>query len=418
MILLCLNGIIGAGLFLLPGKLDALAGKWGVLIYLLVATIVISIAWCFAQCATRYQKNGGAYLYAKEAFGPFIGFEIGLMRLFSGMVAWATLAVGFLTALGTLFPEVLMAPVKHCLIVGLIGGLGIINLFGIRMIQGLNNIITAAKLLPLCALICVGFFFITPSHLVDFGALSLTAKTVGSSALLIFYAFSGFEALPIAAAEMKDPQKNIPRAIMVAIALCSLLYFLVHLLCIGLLGPELAESNAPLADAANTLFGNRAKYLVTLAMLISIGGVTVVSSFTTPRSCVALAQDRMIPQQLVKNNSFGSPYLAILLSVTLTCAIAFSGNFVQLVTISVVSRFAQYVTTCLALYVFDRKGIMKPFNRPWKRVIPLFALLGIGWLLLQTELYQLCWGCGALILGIPLYFLQRKSLGHQKDVVL
>jgi len=415
MILMCLNGTIGAGLFLLPGTLYSLTGTWGILIYMFVGAIVLSIAWCFAQCATVFQRNGGAYVYAREAFGNFIGFEVGIMRLVSVVIAWATLAVGFCMALGAIFPVVLLTPFKQMLIIGLIMSLGVVNLFSIRVLQSLNNIVTIAKLFPLFGLISAGFFFINPSHLLDFNSIAVNTHTVGSGAILIFFAFAGFETLTIAAAEMKNPKKNVPIALMVAISLSTIIYLLVHLLCIGLLGPSLAESTTPFADIAYVIFGNYTQLIIVLATLIAIGGVTIVSSFIVPRICVALAQDQLIPRCFIKYNAFGSPYVAILLSTLVTCVIAVSGNFVQLVTISVVSRFTQYISTCLALFIFDKKGILKSFNRPWKKIIPTFGLIGIGWLLLQTDIDQLFWGCGALICALPFYFLQRKKMNKQNE---
>jgi amino acid transporter len=410
MILLCLNGIVGSGLFLLPGQVAALVGNWGLFLYVGVALVVMAIAWCFVKCASRYSCNGGAYLYAKEAFGSFIGFEIGIMRWVVGMIAWGSLAVGFVTALGSICPIVLLAPFKQLIIIGLIGGLGLINSFGLSTMKRLNNVITVAKLLPLLAFLVLGIFYIDPSHFSLISSPALHIGSFGSAALIMFYAFSGFESLPVAAADMKEPKKNIPIAIMTAIALSSCLYFLVQFICVGTLGSHLASSASPIADVAQLLYGHVGKLFVSIAMLVSIGGITIASSFFTPRSCSALAEDGMLSPKLFKQNRFGSPHVAILISVLITTAIALSGNFVQLVTISVVSRFAQHITTCLALYVFEKRGVMNPFDKPWKKAIPVIALTGILWLLFHAELYQVLWGFGALVLGVPLYFFQKWTL--------
>ena len=122
-----------------------------------------------------------------------------------------------------------------------------------------------------------------------------------------------------------------------------------------------------------------------------------------------MAEEGSFFPKFFNQNRFGSPYRAIMVSMFLTAVIALSGNFVQLVTISVVARFAQYISTCLSLYVFEKKGIMKPFDRPWKRIIPLIGLAGMGALIAHAEIYQLVWGFGALVLGVPLYFWQKRS---------
>lgn len=407
MILLCLNGIIGSGLFLLPGQVATIVGKWGILVYLVVAMIVMSIAWCFVKCAGHYSRSGGVYLYAKEAFGHFVGFEIGIMRWAVSMIAWASLMVGFMTALGFIYPVVMTAPLKQILIASGISLLGLLNIFGVKTVKRLSNVITLAKIVPLLVFVAVGLFSMQSNYLFAPEENPFHIGTFGSAALMIFYAFSGFEGFPVAAGEMNNPKKNVPLAIMTAVILSSLIYFLVQTICIGTLGPALAGNASPIADVAALLCGKSGKFLVSLAMLISIGGVAIASSFMTPRTCAVLAHEKMLPAKLIEENRFGAPHIAILISTLITCAIALSGSFVQLATISVISRFAQNISTCLALFAFDRKGIMQPFSHPLKKAIPLFALLGMAWLLLYAQPYQLLFGFGALLLGIPLYFLNK-----------
>ena len=134
MILFCLNAIIGSGLFLLPGAVASIAGKWALLAYFAIALIVMAIAWCFAKCASGFSRNGGVYLYAKEAFGNFIGFEIGIIHFVVCIIAWASLAVGFASALGAFFPVLLLNPFKQIFLISLIGALGVLNLLGVKAV--------------------------------------------------------------------------------------------------------------------------------------------------------------------------------------------------------------------------------------------------------------------------------------------
>src|SRR5262249_25140387 len=109
-VLLGMNGVVGSGIFLLPGKVMDLAGHWSIAVFFLVTMVVLAIAWCFAKCATLFSRNGGAYVYAKEAFGDFIGFEIGFMRWIVGIMAWASIVVGFVTAVSSVWPSALQEP--------------------------------------------------------------------------------------------------------------------------------------------------------------------------------------------------------------------------------------------------------------------------------------------------------------------
>lgn len=414
MVLLGINGIIGSGIFLLPGQVMSIIGSSSLLAYAFVTLIVLTVAWSFAKCAALFNRNGGAFVYAKEAFGSFVGFEIGLMRWVSGMIAWATMAVAFVIALSTLWPEVLQEPVRSLFLLGWIGGLGIINLMGVDWIKPLNNIVTVAKLLPLLLFIFVGIYFLFPIQGNLGGVLpdNLTKGAFGAAALLIFYAFSGFENMVVVAGEMDNPKKNLPIAIMVVVTICSSFYILIQLISMGLMGPQLAGSLTPIADAANLLLGSPGKWFVIIAMLISIGGINICSSFVVPRSGEALANEGMLPAWLAYRSANDIPIWAILLTIALTIIIAMFGSFTQLATISVIARFVQYATTCLAIIVLSKaermtQGMVMKFVSV---AIPLVGLAGMAWLICQASLLQLYWGFGALVLGVPLYFLQKYQM--------
>ncbi len=409
-VLLGINGIIGSGIFLLPGNVFDLAGHFSPFVYLFVTLLVLAIAWCFAQCAALFSRNGGAYVYAKEAFGNFIGFEIGFMRWIVGMMGWAALIVGFVTALSSVWPQALEEPVRSLLILGLIGALVLFNIAGTRALKHLNNVITIAKLLPILFFILVGVFYMQPLHFIEPVAAEWDPASFGGAAIIIFYAFGGFETLVVAAGEMKNPTKNLPIAVMMVISFCSLLYFLIQMIAMGILGPALSESSTPLADAGEQIFGMPGRWLVTLTMLVSIGGVNISASFIIPRSGVALAEDGMIPKWIAESNRSGAPIWAILITTGFTAIAALSGNFAQLAAISVVSRFAQYGATCVAVMVlYQRKKIaLTPFKKGLLAVIPIIAMAGLFWMILQATPSQLYWGLGALLPGIPLYFIQRK----------
>lgn len=415
MILLGINAIIGSGIFLLPGKVSELAGGRSGLVYIFITFLSLAIAWCFAQCASRFSRNGGAYVYAKEAFGEFIGFEIGIMRWAVGIIAWASMAVGFLTVLGSIWPEAQAEPLRSILLIMLVGSLGILNALGIKRVKGLNNTITISKLLPLIFFIMIGIFFVKQSNFSyqeDQLVQNVSESSFGAASLVLFYAFGGFETLAVAAEDMKNPKKNLPIALMVVISTCAGLYFLIQIIATGLLGAALPSSEAPIADSVEVLLGPVGKFIVTIVMLISVGGINVAASFLTPRAGVALAEDRLVPAVIAEKNRFGTPYLAILITVIFTGCVALSGNFTELVTISVVSRFSQYISTCIASVVFNRSRLSTCTLAEALLIlfVPFVALCGLTWLLFHASVQQIILGFSALILGVPLYFLQKWAI--------
>jgi amino acid transporter len=413
-VLLGINGVIGSGIFLLPGKAMALIGPGSIFVYLIMTLIVMAVALCFAECASKFSRNGAAYVYAREAFGEFVGFEVGIMRWAIGIIAWAAMAVAFVTALSAIWPPALQDPYKTSIVLSILIGLGFLNYFGVQMTKITNNLVTIGKIVPLLLFVIVGIFYIKAGNFVPMFPKGFEFDSFGAAALLIFYAFTGFEALAAAAEDMENPKKNLPLALMTVMSFCSVIYFMVQTIAIGTLGTVLAQSVAPVADAANAFFGPAGKWLVTIGTLMSIGGINVAASFLTPRGGVALAQDGMVPRKIAVNGRFGTPSLAIFITVLLAIPVALSGSFVQLAAISVVSRFAQYVPTCLAVVVLRKKrpDLIGSFTVPFGFLIPLIAILTSIWLLTKATATQLYWGLGALAIGIPLYFIM-KYLGKE-----
>ncbi len=410
-VLLGLNGVIGSGIFLLPGKAMAMVGPGSIFVYLFMTLVVMAIALCFAECAGKFSRNGAAYVYAREAFGEFVGFEVGIMRWAISIIAWAAMAVGFVTALSAVWPPALQEPYKTAIILTILVGLGILNILGVQMAKILNNLVTVGKLIPLLLFIGIGAFYIKGANFEPMFPKGFEMDSFGATALLIFYAFTGFEALAVAAEDMDNPKKNLPIALMMVMGICSVVYFMVQAVAVGTLGADLAKSVAPVADSASAFFGPAGKWLVTIGTLISIGGINVASSFISPRSGVALAEDGMVPRKIAEHSRFGTPYLAIIITVLLAIPVALSGSFVKLAAISVVSRFAQYLPTCLAVIVLRRKrsDLQGSFQVPFGPVIPLAAAVISIWLLTKASPEQLYWGLGALVLGMPLYLLQRYN---------
>ena len=410
-VLLGINSIIGSGIFLLPNKAMNLIGPASLLVILFDMLLVVTIALCFAEAGGMFKKNGGPYVYAKEAFGDFVGFEVGFMKWAISIIAWATMAVGFTTALSAVWPAAQNAIIKNSIIIIILVGLGIINILGVNISKILNNVITIGKLVPLVIFVAVGIFLIKGSNFTPiFPGGVYKGGSFGAAALLIFYAFTGFESIAVAAEDMENPEKNVPKAIIAVMIIVSLFYLLIQAVSIGILGPELATSSTPIATASAKFLGSGGGILVTAGTLISIGGINIAASFITPRTAVALAEDGLLPKVMAKYSKKGTPYIAIIVTVALAIPVALSGSFVKLAAISVVSRFAQYLPTCLAIPVLRKKrpDLTSSFRVPFGPVIPAIAVIVSIWLLTQSSMEKILWGLGGLVLGVPIYLIMKK----------
>ena len=379
-ILLGVNAIIGTGIFLLPGKAAALVGVNSLWVIVFDALLVMSIALCFAEMGGMFNKNGGPYVYAKEAFGNFVGFEVGFMKWAIATIAWSAMAVGFATALGAVWEPA-----------------------GTEM----------GKLLPLIFFILVGIFYVKGVNFQPMESVpDMTQASFGAAALIIFYAFTGFESIAVAAEDMENPERNVPKAIILVLTLVSIVYILIQAICIGIMGDSLVTSKTPVADAAFVFMGPLAKAIVTAGTLISIGGINVASSFLAPRSGVAMADDGLIPKVVSKRNQKDAPYVAIIIvTVVFAVALSWTGSFEKLAAISVVSRFAQYLPTCLAVLVFrsKRPDMARTFRVPFGPVIPVLAVVVSVWLITQSSLEKVFWGLGGLVVGAVLYYIMNRN---------
>ncbi|WP_246001185.1 APC family permease [Companilactobacillus musae] len=407
-----INGIIGSGIFLLPNEGMKLFGPASLLVLGFDALLILTIGLCFAEDASLFKETGGPYVYAKAAFGNFVGYEVGFVTWAIRIIAEGTLYVGFATALAGIFPQLNNIMAKDIIVTILALSLMSMNLMGVQVASIVNNVITVSKLVPLIIFIAVGIWFIKGPNFTPFvPAAVANTSSFSLAAITMFYVFTGVEGAVVAAGEMKNPQKDLPHVLIIIILAVATFYILIQAVCIGVLGSSLANSVTPVQDAFNKIAGSFGKYLIAAGTLLSIGGICVSSSFITPRSGVAMANHGMMPKMLAEKNRFGVPYHAIIISALLGLAIALSGTFNTLAQISAVSRFAQYIPSCIAVLVFRKtmKNRESGFKIPFGWLIPVVAVTVSVLLLSQTNLVNLAWGFGALLVAVPFYFMTRKN---------
>lgn len=418
-VLLGINSIIGTGIFLLPNRAYALMGPSSLLILLFDAFLAGCLALCFAEVAGFFSRNGGPYLYAKAAFGDFVGYEVGVLKLVVTIIAWAAMAVGFATALGAAFPFFAGDTMKNLIAAVLIGGLTIMNIAGVKISKILNNLMTISKLVPLCVFIAVGLFFVNGSNFTPFVLTHMADGAFANAAITMFFAYTGFEAIAVAAEDFKDPKKDLPRGIILTMIIVTIIYMLVVGISIGILGPDLAVDKAPIQTAFGRAVGPVGAYFILLGTLFSMGGINLAESFIAPRACTSLAEDGMLPAFLNRRTSWGTPWASSVVVAILSILLAWSGSFTTLAAISAVSRFTQYLPTVLSVIVFRRKwkDRERTYKIPGGIFVPVVAFLTSLWMLSNAKPMQLVWGLGGILVIAPYYLVykKKKAEGLVKD---
>ena len=402
---IAINTIIGTGIFILPAEVFGNIGSYSIFAFVFCAFIIGLIVLCFAEVSSRFQSTGGMYLYAKEAFGPVVGFEVGWLYWVVRVATFAANCTALLIYLGFFFPSVGEGWPRIAVITFVVGLITIVNLLGIRESAIMTNLFTVGKLVPLILFAAIGMFFLYPAHF-NFAAVPEYDK-FAVAILPLIYAFVGFEAAVIPAGESKDPKKNLPFALITALAICTVLFIFIQVVAIGTL-PELAGSKRPLADAAANFLGPFGATFIAIGALVSILGNLNGGFLASSRLPFAMAEQRELPALIAKTHArFKTPYVSILLTSAVILVLTIQTSFYKAVAIAVITRLLVYATTCLALPVFRRRkdAPKAEFNAPLGIVAATLSLGLIGWLLLQVKFEEQ--GVPVLIvagIGIIIYF--------------
>lgn len=380
-----INVVVGAGIFGLPSRVYGYAGAASLAAYGICALAVTLFALCLAEVGSRFSATGGPYLYARTAFGPAVGFQVGWILWLARVAAYAANSNLLAEYMSYFWSPANAGAARAVVITTVILFLTIINLIGVRDAAVTSNIFAVGKLIPLIVFIVVGLFFIDPDRLsgVQFPGYA----AFSSSALLIVYAFSGFESITVPSGETRAPQRDIPFALLVTIGAVTVFYIAIQAVSIGTL-PELASSTRPLADAAQRFLGGAGGAMISLTAIISISGNLNAQTLINPRILFAMAEQRQLPSVLSSTHKrFGTPHLSILFTSAVTLALALSGEFVQLVTLSVIGRLLTYSSVCAALPVLRRKSTVPAPNVRIRfgPVVSAAALLLCVWLLSNSS---------------------------------
>lgn len=409
---LVVNSVIGAGIFGLPSKAFAVAGIYSVLAFLVSAVAIFLVILCFAEVGSRFNSTGGPYLYARKAFGPLLGFQVGWLLWLGRIAAIASLSNLFVTYLGYFVPTVSVNPWRPVVIVTIVAALAAVNIAGVRTAATVTNVFTVGKLIPLCLLIAVGLFFVSPDQysfatLPELGSFSQTA-------LLLVFAYMGFEAAAIPTGEVRDPARHLPFALLAGFGVVVLVYVSIQIVCIGTL-PDLAHSERPLSDVGFRILGTPGAMLIAAGALVSIGGTLNALMFATPRLPFAMAENRQLPQVLVATHPrFGTPVAAILLTAMVALALTLFSTFISALTISAIVRLMAYATTSAALPVLRRNpSVPRPaFVVPAGPLVSVVAVVLSVWLLSNSPWNELRFAGIAVVLGFIVYLPYALGSGR------
>ncbi|MCU1244230.1 MAG: amino acid permease, partial [Acidobacteria bacterium] len=291
LVAMCINAVVGSGVFLLPSESYKLLGPFSLWAPLLFAVPVFILVLCFAEAASHFSEPGGAYLYARTAFGDFVGFETGWMNWIARVTSLASLSNGFVVALALLFPVLGTGGPRAAVIVVSILLLAAIHLAGVRYGAASIYVFTLGKLIPLVGFIVIAL--IAWKHNPIPASLHLPGPGTewSKAALFMLFAYAGFENLGVPAGEFKNPRRDLPLALLTGTVAIGAIYVLAQLGAMASL-PDLSRTSTPIASAAQEIVGPLGAIIVTIGSLLSMAGTNSGTMLEGSRMLYALSLDR------------------------------------------------------------------------------------------------------------------------------
>jgi len=429
--------VIGSGVFLVPSTMIRYVGSVRNLFVVWVVAGLLSLfgALTYAELAAAFPEAGGEYVYLGQAYGPFWGYLYGWTQLWvakSGSIA--TLAAGFYTYLTAFFPLLgvpfLVLPFHigpggtlleihygQLIAIAVILILAAINYVGVRSGGNTQVFVTAIKMLLIAGVIAVGLL----SGKGDFSHFSAHIASTGGIAgffaamVSALWAYDGWNNVSMVSSEIREPQRNLPRSLILGTSAVIATYILINVSYFYVLSPaQVSTSHRVAADMMASIYGRRAAAAVTIAVLISIFAALNGSILSGARVPYAMARDGLFFRFAARvHPKYRTPGNSMILLCLWSCVVVLSGWFDDLYNFVIFGSWILYLMTALSVFVLRKKrpDVVRPYRVAGYPVVPVLFVAVAAFLLvstIQTRPRESLMGLGLMSLGVPMYFYWRK----------
>jgi len=418
--MMVVGGIIGAGIFLNPAVVAQRVQAVPIILGVWLAGAVVAVlgAFIFGELGARRPEAGGGYAYLREAYGPLPAFlQAWTLLLVISSGAIAAVALTFATYAVSLFglPPGTATP----LALGAIVLLTVINVLGVAPAAITGNVFTLLKLAALALLIVAGALLAgrvaTPPPSPPMPAHPILAAAAGLVPVL--FAFGGWQQTNFVAEEIIDPERNLPRALLLGVGIVVVVYLAANLVYLRTLGAAgLAASTAPASDAMTALLGPWGRTAIALGITLSTFGFLHVVILVSPRVYQAMARHGTALGALARlHPRYRTPVTALLLQCSWSSLLVVSGTYGELLDYAAFGDWLFFVAVASTLFVFRRRDREAPAFRtpffPWSVllfiVVGLYAVVGT----ISTNPRNALFGALLILAGIPVFMLVRRRDG-------
>jgi APA family basic amino acid/polyamine antiporter len=402
--------ILGAGIYVLIGKASALAGNAVWLSFLLSAIVAIFTGLSYAELSSIFPKAGAEYVYTKHAFGNRISFVIGWLLVLSGFIFSATVSFGFAGYFEKLFgfPYFLSAMI-------LIVILSFVIYYGVKESVWFAVIFTIIEASGLIIIISMGLPFLGKVNYFEFPSLS----GIFQASALIFFAYIGFEQITRLSEETKNPDINIPKALLLAIAITTVLYILVALSAVSILDWQtLGESSAPLADVASKAFGGNAFTILSVIALFATANTVLLMLLATSRILYGIGKS-FSPQNIFAriHPKRRTPWIATLITMIFSILFLGFGNIEKVANMTDFLIFFTFIIINLSVISIRYKGYESirdfkiPLNIGRFPIIPVFGVISCVILMAYMNFDVVIYAVLLIISGFVAFeILERRGI--------
>lgn len=405
-----LGAIIGAGIFVLVGIAAGLAGPAVLLAIAISGASATFTAFSFAELGSALPKAGGVYEYGHTLMHPMVGFLMGWMWVSGNIVLGATASQGFGYYFNALFPQVDFKLAAAALVIFVTA----VNALGARVSAAVNNILVAVKVAALSLLIALGIWRLNPANFEPLAPRGFAP--IFEAAALFYFAYIGFPRVAMIAEEVKNPERNIPRAILLALWVSAALYLLVAATAVGVIGwVRLSGSRAPLEEVARAL---GVSWVVGVSGLFATLSVVLTSVMGQSRVFFAMARNGEIPYALSRiHPQLGVPVYTVLLSGSTMLALALTVDISGLAMVTSFLVLSSHVLTNLADIVLYRRGLRPPFEAPLRPAHAVAGAILSAALVASVEPRAQLWGSLILLAGALWYlgYVKLRACASARD---
>ena len=418
-ILLVVGIVIGSGVFFKPSAVFKATGApgLGMIAWVLGGIISMCGALCIAELGSAIPKTGGLIIYLKELYGEKYGFLLGwvyILIYFPGINA--ALAVIFATQCTSFMDITPMG--QKLLAVGLVIVTTAINLISTKVGAKFAGIATVGKLIPLGVIILAGLLMGKVHNFTPIASPASTSSGFGAAVLGVLFAYNGWVAVANMSEELKDPVRDLPRAIMIGLSIITIVYLGVNLAIINTIPMSaVITSPKPASDAAIVLFGHFGANLIAVGILVSILGCLSSFIMAGARIPYAMSKDKLFFYEDVfsKLNKNGTPSYAMILVSVITCIYAYTGSFDTLSNLAVFTIWLFFILRIGGVFILRAKHkelITKDtYKVPFYPVIPILGVLGAAYVVVSTLIANTSsalYGVAITLVGLPVYLYFKK----------